>query len=86
VIDHPFFLGFQAHPEFCTRPLNPSPPFLGFIAAASGQKVLSQQLEVQLTSFKPPHPEGVMVGEAELQKLGKPAKAIGIEVTVNGKN
>ncbi|KAH9477492.1 CTP synthase [Psilocybe cubensis] len=32
--DHPFFVGMQAHPEFCTRPLNPSPPFLGFVAAA----------------------------------------------------
>ena len=79
VADHPFFLGFQAHPEFCTRPLNPSPPFLGFVAAASGQKVLSQQLEIQLTSFKPPHPEGMMVSEVELQK------AIGTEVAENGK-
>ena len=33
---HPYFVGFQAHPEFCTRPLNPSPPFLGFVAAAAG--------------------------------------------------
>ena len=86
MIDHPFFLGFQAHPEFCTRPLNPSPPFLGFIAAASGQKVLSQQLEVQLTSFKPPHPKGVMVSEVELQALSKAEKAIGKEVIVNGKD
>jgi CTP synthase len=85
VIDHPFFLGFQAHPEFCTRPLNPSPPFLGFVAAASGQEVLSQQFEMQLKTFKPPHPEGVMVSEAELQQLGKTATAIGTKVIVNGK-
>ncbi|KAF8317151.1 CTP synthase [Clavulina sp. PMI_390] len=33
--DHPFYVGLQAHPEFCTRPLNPSPPFLGLVAAAA---------------------------------------------------
>ncbi len=26
--DHPYFVALQAHPEFCSRPLNPSPPFL----------------------------------------------------------
>ena len=66
--DHPYFVGFQAHPEFCTRPLNPSPPFLGFVAAAAGVQVLAEQLELQLKSFKPPHPEGAMVDEASLRK------------------
>ncbi|MER3451963.1 MAG: CTP synthetase, partial [Thermus sp.] len=32
--DHPFFLGLQSHPEFKSRPMRPSPPFVGFIAAA----------------------------------------------------
>ena len=27
--DHPYFVGVQYHPEFLTRPLKPSPPFLG---------------------------------------------------------
>jgi CTP synthase len=31
---HPFFLGTQAHPELTSRPLKPSPMFMGFIAAA----------------------------------------------------
>ncbi|KAH9941191.1 CTP synthase [Epithele typhae] len=65
--DHPYFVGVQAHPEFCTRPLNPSPPFLGFVAAASGEAVLKEQLEGQLRSFKPPHPESAMVDEAALR-------------------
>ncbi|KAF6757599.1 CTP synthase [Ephemerocybe angulata] len=65
--DHPFFMGFQAHPEFCTRPLNPSPPFLGFVSAAAGRKVFEEQVKVQLETFKPPHPEESMVGEAELK-------------------
>ncbi|GAA5983704.1 hypothetical protein JCM5350_000675 [Sporobolomyces pararoseus] len=52
--DHPYFAGLQAHPEFCTRPLNPSPAFLGFIAAAAG--VLPEQVERQ-KNYTPPHPE-----------------------------
>ncbi len=31
---HPFFLGVQSHPEFKSRPMRPSPPFVSFIAAA----------------------------------------------------
>lgn len=27
--NHPFFLAVQYHPEFLSRPLRPSPPFLG---------------------------------------------------------
>ncbi|KAI9008570.1 CTP synthase N-terminus-domain-containing protein [Hyaloraphidium curvatum] len=33
---HPFFVATQFHPEFKTRPLQPSPVFLGFILASSG--------------------------------------------------
>lgn len=32
--DHPFFLALQSHPEFKSRPMRPSPPFVGFVAAA----------------------------------------------------
>eukprot|EP00127_Corallochytrium_limacisporum_P006207 Clim_evm24s221 gene=Clim_evmTU24s221 len=32
--EHPYFVGVQYHPEFLTRPLRPSPPFLGLILAA----------------------------------------------------
>ncbi|THH12956.1 hypothetical protein EW146_g7206 [Bondarzewia mesenterica] len=64
--NHPFFIALQAHPEFCTRPLNPSPPFLGFVAASCGPDVLKAQLENQLKNFKPPHPEEAMVGEEVL--------------------
>ncbi len=31
---HPFFLALQSHPEFKSRPMRPSPPFLGFLEAA----------------------------------------------------
>jgi CTP synthase len=32
---HPFFLAVQYHPEFITTPVDPSPPFLAFVAAAA---------------------------------------------------
>ena len=32
--DHPFFLGLQSHPEFKSRPMRPSQPFVGFVEAA----------------------------------------------------
>ncbi|CAN5672595.1 CTP synthase [soil metagenome] len=39
---HPFFLGLQSHPEFSSRLMRPSPPFVGFIraAVAEGQRRL----------------------------------------------
>ena len=61
--DHPYFVGMQAHPELASRPLNPSPPFLGLVAAASG--LLEEQIQVQLRTFKPPHPQSAMVLESE---------------------
>jgi len=35
--DHPFFTAVQFHPEYLSRPLRPSPPYLGLLMAASGQ-------------------------------------------------
>jgi CTP synthase len=70
-VDHPFFVGLQAHPEFCTRPLNPSPPFLGFVAASCGPDVLEQQMAQQLQSFQPPHPKESMVGEQALIQVSR---------------
>ncbi|KNC47664.1 CTP synthase [Thecamonas trahens ATCC 50062] len=34
---HPFYFATQFHPEYTTRPLVPSPPFLGLLLAASSQ-------------------------------------------------
>ena len=33
---HPYYVGCQYHPEFKSRPLSPSPPFLGLILASCG--------------------------------------------------
>lgn len=40
---HPYFVGCQYHPEFLSRPLSPSPPFLGLLLASSG--MLHEYLE-----------------------------------------
>lgn len=34
--DHPWFVGVQFHPEYLSRVLDPSRPYLGFVAASSG--------------------------------------------------
>lgn len=34
--DHPWFVGVQFHPEYLSRVLRPSKPYLGFIAASAG--------------------------------------------------
>ncbi|KAJ3547324.1 hypothetical protein NM208_g1566 [Fusarium decemcellulare] len=34
--DHPFFVGVQAHPEYKSKVLDASPPFLGLVAASVG--------------------------------------------------
>lgn len=34
---HPYYVATQYHPEYKSRPLTPSPPFLGLILAASNQ-------------------------------------------------
>ncbi len=44
--DHPFFVGTQFHPEYLSKVLDPSRPFLGLVSAAAGilDDVLSQDL------------------------------------------
>lgn len=32
--DHPYYVAVQFHPEYTSRPLKPSPPFVGLILAA----------------------------------------------------
>jgi CTP synthase len=36
---HPYYVGVQYHPEFKSRPEKPSPPFLGLLKAAAGEKI-----------------------------------------------
>lgn len=35
--NHPYYVGVQYHPEYLSRPLKPSPPFIGLILASVGK-------------------------------------------------
>ncbi|KAJ3270647.1 CTP synthase ura7 [Terramyces sp. JEL0728] len=48
-LDHPYYVAVQYHPEFKTRPLTPSPPFMGLILASVGE------LDEYLRSESPVH-------------------------------
>lgn len=37
ISDHPYFVAVQYHPEYLSRPLSPSPPFLGLVLAAGNR-------------------------------------------------
>ncbi|PRP77477.1 hypothetical protein PROFUN_14297 [Planoprotostelium fungivorum] len=37
MLEHPYMVAVQYHPEFKSRPLRPSPPFVGLILAAAGK-------------------------------------------------
>ncbi|EEB09800.2 CTP synthase Cts1 [Schizosaccharomyces japonicus yFS275] len=41
--DHPYYVGVQYHPEYLSKPLNPSVPLFGLVAASAG--VLDRFLE-----------------------------------------
>lgn len=44
--DHPWFVGVQFHPEYLSRVLDPSRPYLGFVAASAGMlDVISKQYQ-----------------------------------------
>lgn len=57
--EHPFFLGTQFHPELKSRPGAPSPPFLGFVAAAAGlplDEVAIEKMMLRVQSQDPWQP------------------------------
>ncbi|QPG77283.1 CTP synthase ura7 [Brettanomyces nanus] len=51
--DHPFFVGTQFHPEYLSKVLDPSRPFLGLVAASSGilDEILKQDLVTKDIDF-----------------------------------
>jgi CTP synthase len=50
--DHPFFVGVQFHPEYLSRVLKPSPPYLGFVAASCGEGMLEQVMSKAMAERK----------------------------------
>lgn len=55
--DHPWFVGVQFHPEYLSRVLRPSPPYLGFIAASAGISSIAARDAVHSAS-----PHGIVNG------------------------
>ena len=45
--DHLYFVATQAHPEFKSRPLKPSPLFNGFIKAAAKNQQRDQKIIIK---------------------------------------
>ncbi len=41
ITDHPFFIGTQFHPEYISRPLDPHPLFVEFVAVCGRKKIIN---------------------------------------------
>jgi CTP synthase len=52
LVDHPWFIGVQFHPEFKSRPLNPHPLFVHFVKASLKQKELFEGRSSSKVSLK----------------------------------
>ena len=68
--DHPWFVGVQFHPEYLSRVLDPSRPYLGFVAASAG--VLGEITKDYARGQGPPHSaEGVTNGVDDMRLNGE---------------
>jgi len=50
--EHTFFMGTQAHPELTSRPMRPSPMFVGLVAAARKRKYPSEFIDTPLDAME----------------------------------
>uniref|UniRef100_A0A452QUY5 CTP synthase n=1 Tax=Ursus americanus TaxID=9643 RepID=A0A452QUY5_URSAM len=74
--NHPYFVGVQFHPEFSSRPMKPSPPYLGLLLAATGSlhaylqqgcKLSSRSVTMRTSHFNSSLPGSVALGNDEKQ-------------------
>jgi CTP synthase len=70
--DHPWFVGVQFHPEYLSRVLNPSRPYLGFVAASSGclNEIMSHVATTNGVVTTPPAVDGLANGVHEIKING----------------
>lgn len=52
---HPFYLATQFHPEYKSRPGQPSPPFYGFVAAAADPRCIRDVIAARRKRGTDPH-------------------------------
>ena len=75
--DHPYYVACQYHPEYLTRPLKPSPPYLGLILASCGKLVpyLSRECPItppdtpESSDEELPMPPHLLVRESDLPSI-----------------
>ncbi|KAH3964940.1 CTP synthase [Parastagonospora nodorum] len=70
--DHPWFVGVQFHPEYLSRVLDPSRPYLGFVAASAGM-LEEITKDYQHGAKNGIGAEGIANGVAGLKVNGEPA-------------
>jgi len=49
LVEHPYFVATQFHPEFKSRPLRPSPPYVGLIRSSSEKNATVVDAKVGVT-------------------------------------
>ncbi|EXJ82732.1 CTP synthase [Capronia epimyces CBS 606.96] len=78
--DHPFFVGVQFHPEYLSRVLQPSPPYLGFVAASAGlleQATAAVARKAQQVAGAGGYTDVTSVLASELHKVSLPGSGSG---------
>lgn len=63
---HPYFVGVQFHPEYLSRPLKPSPPYLGLILASCNKLTSYTNRNCR---FSPSHGNGDDSDEEEISSF-----------------
>ncbi|KAK9496739.1 hypothetical protein O3M35_013028 [Rhynocoris fuscipes] len=68
---HPYYVATQFHPEYLSRPLKPSPPFLGLILAAGGKlnNYLARGCRLSPRDITDNDSSGVSDGEDSIDEL-----------------
>lgn len=61
--DHNFFCAVQYHPEYLSRPLRPSPPYVGLLLAASNQLDTDLGRNLKSLAIRSRNPSITMSGE-----------------------
>lgn len=79
--NHPYFVATQFHPEYLSRPLKPSPPFLGLILASVGKLEAYLDQGNKLSSSAQETSESSSDDDGQLYKANRLLK----KMTVSGK-
>jgi CTP synthase len=84
--DHPWFLGCQFHPEYKSKPTEPHPLFVSYIAAALAQKErrLAGEPRVESKIDHEPAPASLRLSEGPASTVAGPPPEVPSEVALEG--